>query len=222
VWDYGVDAAIFDAVLTLLPVNLVSTFTVQNRTRLRKEFWLSHASRLPLLEQARLVTTSVRAFGEMLAEDTPPGGPRLPSLTKLILLDVTLTALRTCHLRDMLIKRVEQGAPLEVLDLRTCIAADRAIQFLAEIVVDVQEPDVVTMEEVFKDMEMEYCGAVEYDDAGRRSWYGDIYYGESEDEDEDEAEHDDEFDYEDAAEHDDEFDYEDVPNYDGLFLGHVQ
>jgi hypothetical protein len=139
-WRNGVDTAIFDALLTLVPVDSVLTFSAQNSTRLSKEFWLSHAPRWPLLEQARLVPTSIGAFTEMLAEDTSPDGPRLPSLTKLILLDVTLTVIRTCHLRDMLIERVEQGVPLEVLDLRTCVAADRAIRLLAEIVIDVEKP----------------------------------------------------------------------------------
>jgi len=35
---------------------------------------------------------------------------------------------------------VEQGVPLEVLDLRACHAGDRSVQFLGEIVVEVQEP----------------------------------------------------------------------------------
>jgi hypothetical protein len=139
-WRKGVDTTIFDTLLALLPVNSVLTFNAQNCTHLSKEFWLRHAARWPLLEQARLVPSSAGAFAEMLAEDIPPGGPRLPSLTKLILLDVKLTAIRTFHLRDMLIKRVEQGVPLEYLDLGTCTAANRAIQLLAEIVVDVQEP----------------------------------------------------------------------------------
>ena len=77
----------------------------------------------------------------MLAEDTPPGGPlQLPSLTKIILDNISLTALRTYHLRDMVIKRKEQGVPLETLDLRRCIASERAIQLLAEIVGDVKGP----------------------------------------------------------------------------------
>jgi hypothetical protein len=138
-WDYGVDTTIFDALLTLLPVDSVSTLTVQ-RTRLSKEFWLTHAPRWPLLERARLVPTAVKAFRDILAEDAPSGGPRLPTLTKLILVDVTLTAARTYHLWDMLIKRGEQGVPLEVLDLRLCSAADRAIQLFKEIVADVQVP----------------------------------------------------------------------------------
>ena len=101
------------------------------------------------------------------------------------------------HLGDMLIKRVEQGVPLEVLDLRTCVAADRAIRSFSEIVVDVQEPvdaPPMTMEEFFKDVGIGYRDRVEYDD-GRSPWYGDMDDGESEDEDEDEdeGEPDDEF-----------------------------
>ena len=183
-WRNGVDTAIFDALLTLLPVKSVLTFTAQNRTRLSKEFWLSHAPRWPLLEQARLVPSAVGAFGGMLAEDTPPDCPRLPSLTGLILLDVTLTALRTFHLRDVLIGRVEQGVPLEYLDLRTCVAVNRAIQLLAEIVVDVQEALCVQMEESFQHVRIEYCDEVEYDER-RKPWYGIMDDVEGEDEDED-------------------------------------
>jgi len=93
-WNYGVDVTIFDALLTLLPMNSVSTLSTLIFTRLRKEFWLRHASRWPLLEQARLVPPSIRGFWEMLAEDAPPDGPRLPSLTRLIFLGDLLTALR--------------------------------------------------------------------------------------------------------------------------------
>jgi hypothetical protein len=162
-WNDGVDAAIFDALLTLLPTNSVLTLTTRCGTRLSKEFWISNAPRLPLLEQARLGHTSVGAFLEMLAEDTPPDGPRLPSLTRLILFDVTSTVLRSYHFVNMLIKRVEQGIPLECLDLRTCVTTKLTIQLLAEILVDIQEPLYVPpmeVEEVFN----------WYD------WYGGICY----------------------------------------------
>ena len=150
-WCYGVDNAIFDELLSLLPMNSVSTLTAQNCARLSKKSWLKHASNLPLLEQARLGPTAVKAFRGILAEDTPVNsyGPRLPMLTKLILVDVTLNKIRTFCLRDILIERVEQGVPLEYLDLRTCAAADRTIQLLAEIVVDVQGPPDAAPEEFF-------------------------------------------------------------------------
>jgi len=66
-------------------------------------------------------------------------------------------------------KRVEQRVPLKSLDLRTCKAAKRANQFLAGIVVDVQEPleaAPMAMEEGFNRY------GVEFDDR-RGSWYWD-------------------------------------------------
>jgi hypothetical protein len=223
-WRNGVDTAIFDAILTLLPMNSVLNFTAQNRTRVSKEFWLRHAPRWPLIEQARLAPTSLGAFREMLAEDAPPEGPRLPSLTRLILLNVTLTTSRAYRLGDMLIKRVEQGVPLEVLDLRTCVAADHATRFLAEIVVDVQEPldaRQTAMDEFFEYVGIRYRDKGDCDDRrqepsygalGMDDWY-DALESESEDEDEDESEDDDEDesedDDEDEMEHDDQFDYDD-------------
>ncbi len=147
-WSYGVDTTIFDSLLAMLPVTSVSSFTAQNYTRLNKEFWLDHAPRLHLLERTRLVPEAIKAFKDMLAEDAPPDGPRLPSLTKLILLDVMLTPLRAYVLRDMLIERVEQGVPLRVLDLSTCHATARTIKLLGEVVVDVQRPlDLLPMVE---------------------------------------------------------------------------
>jgi hypothetical protein len=204
-WLEGVDTVIFDALLTLLPVNSVSTLSAQNLTRLSKEFWLSHVPRWPLLEQARLVPTAVKAFRDMLAEDAPPDGPRLPSLTKLILVHVTLTTDRAHHLRDMLIGRVEQGVPMEVLDLRTCVAADRAVQLLTEIVVDVQEPPAAgptTMEEAsffHPHGGIWHCNAVEYDD-GEDPWYG------TDEEDESDLDGDDYDDYHHDYHHDSDYD----------------
>jgi hypothetical protein len=109
----------------------------------------------------------------MLAEDTPPDGPRLPSLTKLIFLDVMLCVLGTYHLCIMLIERVEQGVPLEVLDLCNCVVIDRAIHLLAEIVIDVQgpldaPPPSIAMEGFFKYVKIGKCDQFEYDDGCRR------------------------------------------------------
>ena len=137
-----------------------------------------------LLEQAHLVPTSVRAFSEMLTEDTSPDGPRLPSLTRLIPFDVTLTVLRAYHWRDILIKRVEQEVSLEV---HACIAADRATRL---VVVDVQESvdaRQMAMEVFSKHGGIGDCDEVEYDD-GQRTWYGSMDDGEGEDEGEYEAE----------------------------------
>ena len=78
----------------------------------------------------------------MLLQDS--GGrecPLLPLLTELELIGNTLSARRTRLLCDTLMKRVEQGVPLEVLDLRSCNATNLAIRLLSEIVVDVWGPE---------------------------------------------------------------------------------
>ena len=94
-----------------------------------------------MLKRVCLTRPSVKPFIQMLAEDIPPGGSlRLPSLTEVILYKFSLTALRTYRLRDMLLKCKEQGAPLETLDLRTCVASTIAIQLLAEVVGNVKGP----------------------------------------------------------------------------------
>jgi F-box-like len=138
-WGDEMDNAIVDSLLTHLPVKAVSTFSTQSETWLRKEFWLRHASSLAGLNRVCLAPSTFRAFREMLAEASPDG-PRFPGLTKLILSNVPLTALRTYRLCDVLKKRMEEGAQLETLDLRTCTAAKRAIEMLAETVSDVQGP----------------------------------------------------------------------------------
>ena len=214
-WHRGIDFDIFDSLLNLLPVDSVSTFIVHNYIRLSKEFWLRQAPRFPSLEEVRLAPTAVQAFRDMLVEDTPPDGPRLPSLTKLLLIYVALTTPRTLSFRDMLIERVEQGVPLHVLDLRTCVAPEHIIQLLGEIVVDVKGPPARDpMEEVdeFAVWDPELfnlhtavgsLNEVEFDDDPGPS-YKEICCGDDEDDEDDDhgAEYDDEYD-------DDEYDSDD-------------
>ena len=139
-WFDDVETQIYDDLLTLLPVNSASTFSALNQTQLSKESWLNQAPLFASLERVCLVPTAVKAFRDMLAEDAPPDGPRLPLLTKLTVFYVTWTLSKIYGFRDMLIERVEQGAPLECLDLRICEEPNppRAKQIFAEIVVDVQ------------------------------------------------------------------------------------
>ena len=139
-WRDGMETVVFDAVLSRLPLDAISTLSAQNKTRLSKEVWLSQVPRLAKLNRVLLVSTAIGAFSEMLEEAPPDCLPRLPQLTKLILLQDVLTAPTTYHLRDMLIKRKEHGAPLETLDLRTCLGPERAIQLLSETVGNVQGP----------------------------------------------------------------------------------
>ena len=213
-WDRdGMEVTIFDALLTHLPVDAISTLTAQNYT-LTKEFWLNHGPKLAMLKRARLVHAAVRAFREMLDEGDPPDGPlRLPRLTKLILANVSLTALRAYYLRDTLVKRRNQGAPLEVLDLRACIAAERAIELLAETVDDVQGP--AKMPEAGALAFFDWKGGVDsFDEAEKYAdqlqydnpWNGNT--GDGEDEDEEDGDIMDDYDY------DDDDDYDDVDVYD--------
>jgi len=142
----GMETVVFDALLSHLPLNAISTLSVQNETRLSKEVWLTHAPGLTKLNRVLLVSTAVKAFGEMLEEDAPPDSlPRLPQLTKLILFKVPLTLLRTRRLCNMLVKRKQHGAPLEALDLRTCTGPERSFQSISEIVGNVQGPPKTLM-----------------------------------------------------------------------------
>jgi hypothetical protein len=190
-------AAVADALFTHLPMNFVSSLTALNNARLSKEFWISYAPQFSLLEQARLYRTSAEGFWKMLAEDTPSDGPRLPSLTRLILPYIKLNALRTYHLRNMLIKRREQGIPLKCLDFNNDVlmrfAPKPAIQLLAEVVVDMQEPlDVPLMEmDEFFDGYGGICydSQVEFDDR-QGPLYCDIQVDNSVDEDGDDEDDD--------------------------------
>ena len=137
----GMETVIFDAMLTHLPLNAISTLSAQNYTRLSKEVWLSHAPRFTKLNRVLLVSTAVRAFREMLKEDVPPNDlPRLPQLTKLILHKFWLTTDNTYRLRNILVKRKEHGIPLEALDVRTCHGSEHALQLLSETVEKVKRP----------------------------------------------------------------------------------
>jgi hypothetical protein len=131
---------LLDALLTHLPTNAISTLAMHEFAIFSKEFWHRHASRLSMLKLIQLDSFAVGAFRDMLAGDPPENSSRFPKLTGLILVDVKLTALRTYRLRDMLMKRVVQGVPLQALHLCRCSAATRAIQLLAEAVGDVYGP----------------------------------------------------------------------------------
>ncbi|KAI9453533.1 hypothetical protein BJY52DRAFT_834056 [Lactarius psammicola] len=142
-WTPGIDMGTFNAVLEALPLEGLVTFTAQKLTfPSNEQFWLRHAPRWSLLRRVRLTPSTERGFREMLLEDN--GGhesPLLPSLTKLVLVDTALLERRTLRLCDALMKRVEQGVPLETLDLRKCLATNHAVELLSEIVVDVLYPE---------------------------------------------------------------------------------
>ena len=142
-WIDGTDIKVFDAVMGSLPLDDLVTLTAQNRTRtLDEQFWLHHVPRWPLLRRVRLSPYASRGFRGMLLEDNVGReSPLLPSLTKLVLVNTALCPRRTLRLCDAFMKRVEQGVPLETLDLRTCLSSSRAIELLSKIVVDVLGPE---------------------------------------------------------------------------------
>ena len=139
-WDY---VQAFDTVMATLPLDSLVTLVSQSPiSALQKDVWSQNAPRWPLLQRVRLSPSAARGFTEMLLEDN--GGreiPLLPSLTKLILVNTELSARRAFRLCDALMKRVEQGVPLETLDLHTCAATSRAVDLLSQIVVDVSGPE---------------------------------------------------------------------------------
>ena len=88
-----------------------------------------------------LTVSSASGLREMLLKDSGwCKSSLLPSLTKLVLLNTVLCTNRTVRLCKALMKRVEQGVPLETLDLRTCLSARRPVELLCEIVADVLGP----------------------------------------------------------------------------------
>jgi hypothetical protein len=142
-WSPGTVTKVFKTVMAALPLGSLVTLTAQNCTKpLDKKFWLRHALRWPLLRRVRLWPTAVRGFREMLEDNGGQESPLLPSLKKLILIDIALHPRKTVHLCDVLRKRAEQGVPLETLDLRRCLAASRQIELLNDVVAEVLGPAV--------------------------------------------------------------------------------
>jgi hypothetical protein len=138
---------ILDAAVTALPLDNLVTFTSRRSTQIGPdaEFWRHHEPRWPLLKHLHLGLFPAHIVREMLLQDN--GGrerPLFPSLTRLELDDCALSERRTLRLCDALMNRVEQGVPLEVLDLRTCPATSHGVQLLSEIVVDVWAPKKLT------------------------------------------------------------------------------
>jgi hypothetical protein len=132
---------ILDPAMTALPLDNLRKFTALDHTQLDEMFWHTYALRWPLLESVLLAPPAARGFRETILQDN--GGhenPLFPSLTNLALHEGTITAPRAHRLRDALMKRVDQGVPLETLDLRSCFATSCAdysvaVELLSEIVV---------------------------------------------------------------------------------------
>jgi hypothetical protein len=122
--------------MAALPLDSLVTLSARNLTRLDEQVWRRHAPRWPLLQRVRLAPPAAGGFREMLLNDDGEC-PILPSLKTIILDHNALSARRTLRLCDALMKRVEQGVPLETLGLSTCVGTRDAYRLLSEIVVDV-------------------------------------------------------------------------------------
>ena len=127
-----------DSLLTLVAVDL-NIYTFQGPPI--EEFWLRLMPNWPLLRHVRLAPIALRGFIKALLEDCK--NPLLPSLTELVLANSILEPNLTLSLRDVLMKRVELGVPLETLDLRMCRRNPYnlvAVQLLSDIAVDIIRP----------------------------------------------------------------------------------
>ena len=139
---------IFGMAMAAIPLDgLVRLITQESLKPPFDKFWLPNLPRYPLLQHMRLASNAVTKFIDWLQADE--GGrenPLLPSLKELVLANACLSEDWTLHLCEALMKRVEQGVPVEMLDLRTCCldfasAYLAAVRLLGEIVVDVLGPD---------------------------------------------------------------------------------
>ena len=77
----------------------------------------------------------------LLEDDGGRERPLLPSLTDITVVDASLYELSILY--DALMKRVEQGVPVEMLDLSLCFSSNTKpwLQSLTELVVDVLGPE---------------------------------------------------------------------------------
>jgi hypothetical protein len=146
---------ILDWVMAGLPLNDLVTLAAQDiddisplaRDLAMKQFGLLHAPRWSLLRRVRLaIPVEYGLIRMVLADDGGRENLLLPSLTELVLVSEVLDADLTTTLCDALMKRVEQGVPLEMLDLRMCRCYRElddlaAVQSFREIVVDVLGPE---------------------------------------------------------------------------------
>jgi hypothetical protein len=146
---------ILDWVMASLPLNDLVMLAAQDiddisplaRNLVMDQFWLLHSPQWPLLRRVRLaIPVEYGLIRMVLKDDGGRENPLLPSLTELVLVNEVLNADLTLALCDALMKRVEQGVPLEMLDLRMCRCYHTpdnpaAVQLLSEIVVDVLGPE---------------------------------------------------------------------------------
>ncbi|KAH9170596.1 hypothetical protein EDB89DRAFT_1275723 [Lactarius sanguifluus] len=153
VWDKS-EIEILDAALAALPLDGLVMLNAEhlelplgsNYDPRMVHFWLRCAPKWPLLRRMRVGISTEWGFIKMLLEEIGGGeSPLLPSLTELVVAHASVDDRWTHRLSDALIRRVEQGVPLEVLDLRMCfLRFPAAVPLLSEIVVEVLGPIMET------------------------------------------------------------------------------
>ncbi|KAH9023090.1 hypothetical protein EDB85DRAFT_2293007 [Lactarius pseudohatsudake] len=142
-WSSGFEKVVFDLVTKALPLGRhCDAYRTKPRSDPLQAFLAPQRAEVAPAPARASDAIEDHGFVEMLLDDH--GGresPMLPLLTTLILVDTALLKRRTLRLCDALMKRVEEGVPLETLDLRKCLASSRAIGLLSEVVVDVLCPE---------------------------------------------------------------------------------
>ena len=133
-------------VMAALPLDDLVTLVVRGfGSPQYQRFWHHNSFTWPLLRRVRLTSVEATRFTDWLLKDK--GGdenPLLPSLEELVLVNAQLDGRRTRRLCRALMKRVKQGVPLRMLDLRSCSpdpANPGAVQLLSDIVVNVLCPE---------------------------------------------------------------------------------
>jgi hypothetical protein len=141
-WDAGASTGVCRAVLSALPVSSLVTLTVLDCRVVPEEIWLgnTHTSQWPSLKCLRLRSSTLCFFTSTLTGNVPPDGPLLPSLTKLIITGSPLDVHTAKGLRDMLLTRMEQGVPIQTLDLSECGVVRGAVQFFHDIITVLWDP----------------------------------------------------------------------------------
>ncbi|KAH8976917.1 hypothetical protein EDB86DRAFT_3110417 [Lactarius hatsudake] len=117
VLDVATAALPLDGLVMLTAEHLNSLLSSDSRPRM--DFWLRCAQRWPLLRRVRLGNSTQQGFIRMLLEENEGGeSPLLPSLTELVVVQTGVDDRWTLRLCDALMRRVEKGVPLEVLDMK--------------------------------------------------------------------------------------------------------
>ncbi|KAH9170593.1 hypothetical protein EDB89DRAFT_1275458 [Lactarius sanguifluus] len=182
VWHYAseIHLEVLDVAMAALPLDGLVMLTAEHLNSAEyhnldsgprvDRFWLQCAPRWPLLRRVRLENSTEWGFITMLLEENGGGEtPLLPSLIELVVIDARVRGDWTLRLYDALMRRVEQGVPLEVLDLRMCyLIFSAAVPLLSEIVVDFMGPVETTDEERYQIRNMWnplICGFEDSDDS---------------------------------------------------------